>query len=262
LLNTDTLTQLLTDPELREQIPRLLRAKIRADAATFELHGFVPRQLIGLVRRTGNGSAAASALREMIKEYLDFCETLVNLQLAFNNTLMEKLRTLPDSAVPAPTTVTMNLSTAPDAVVRMPFQIGNNRRAPISISFDTTPFVSEDGTHLVTAEVAFDPPSLELQPEQEAKIDFILQVGEQFKSDTTYLATVTVRGIDAPHLLVRLQVQPRQDVAASAMPPTAEGMAGEAIAVAGRMAKPAAAPKSRAGIARRARPSKTKRKTP
>lgn len=252
MLNTETLAQLLTDPELRKQIPRLLRRKIQADASSSEAIAFVSRQLIDLVRRTGSGTAAADALHGVIKDYLDFCETLVNLQLGFNNTLMEKLRTISDSPVPTPSTVTMNLLAASDAVVRMAFRIKNDRRAAITVDFETTSFVSEDGSHLVTAKVAFDPPSLELQPEQEARIEFVLELDNQFRPDTTYLATVTVRGLDAPHLLVRLRVQPRQEEGASTSLSAAEGKTAEGIAADGTIASSPRPPKPRTDAPRRA----------
>jgi hypothetical protein len=260
LLNTETLTQLLTDPELREQIPRLLRRKIQADASSLEANAFVSKQLISLVRRTKNGKAAANALREVIKDHLNFCETLVNLQFAFNNTLMEKLRTISDAEMPAPSTVTMNLTATRDAVVRMPFRIENNRRAAIFVDFETTPFASEDGIQLVVAEVVFDPSSLELQPEQEAKIELIVKVGEQFKPGTTYLATVTVRGLDAPNLLVRLQVEPAQDLSASP-PPSMQTVAVETTGARAAKAKPGAG-KAKRAVARSSRPSKGKRQAP
>ena len=112
----------------------------------------------------------------MIKQYLDFSENLVSRHFEFNKALMEKLQALTSSAAPAPTTVTMNLSAAPVSAVKMPFRIENAQSAAISVAFETSAFISEDGSQRVTAEIAFDPPSLELQSKQEAKIELILQV--------------------------------------------------------------------------------------
>ena len=263
MLNTDTLKELLTDPELRTRALRLLKQKIQADALTAEANAYLVRQLVNLVRRSGDGTAAAHALHDVIKQYLDFGEILVNRQFEFNKSLMEKLQTLSDSAAPAPTTVTMNLSAAPDTTVRKPFQIDNTRRAPISVGFETNPFVSEDGTHSVTAEMTFDPPSLDLQPEQEARIELILRVSDQFKPNTVYLATVTVHGLDAPQLLVRLAVQPKpQDVGTPTAPPAAESKTTEASTADATSAKPHRPRKSKAGTVRRAKPAQAKGKTP
>jgi hypothetical protein len=254
LLNTETLKQLLADPELRAQIPRLLMLKTRTDMSTLEAHAFLSRQLIGLVR-TKSGSAAASALREVIKNYLDFCETLINLQLAFNNTLMEKLRTVSGAEMSPPSIVTMNLTAVPDDVVQRPILIKNNQRAAIFVDFETTSFVSEDGTQLVAAEVLFDPHRVELQPQQEAKVEMILRVGEQFKAGLTYLATVTVHGPDAPNLLIKLQVEPARNQTAPSPPVESEIV--ESTAARDVRAK-SSSPKSRRSVAHRAKPSQAK----
>lgn len=257
MLNTQTLMQLLTDPHLREQIGRLLRRKIQADASTLEANAYMSRQLLALVRKTKSGTEAARALRNVIKEYLDFCETLVNLQFNFNNTLMEKLRTISDSdmATPSPATVAIVLAAPRNTTARVSFRIENTRRSPISVAFETTPFVSEDGTQLIPPDIAFDPPSLKLQPEQEAKIELILQVGEQFKPDITYLATVTVRGLDAPNLLIRLHVEADRKEAESPQAPADLNAPDEAAQISPDPAK------TKTAAARRISSSKTKRKT-
>ncbi len=256
MLDTNTLKELFTEPDLRTQVLRILARKIQADFSTVEANAYMVRQLINLVRRTRSGTAAAVAIRDVLKEYLDFAETLVDRQFAFNNDLMAKLEKLSDSAAPAPATVTMNLSAAPDTVARTSFRIANEMRAPISVGFEISSFVSEDGAHLLTAEVAFDPPSFVLQPAQETKIEFILQVSGQFKPDTLYLATVTVHGLDAPHLLVRLDVKPARTEAAA--PPAAESKDVETTAAG--MVKSSNPPKSKTRVTRRAKPSKAKRK--
>jgi hypothetical protein len=259
LLNTDVLKQLLTDPELRQQVLRMIRRKVEADASSLEANAYLVRQLIKLVRQTGGGTSAAGALREVVGDYLNFSENLVNRQFEFNKSLMEKLQALTTSAAPAPTTVTMNLSAAPGAAVKMPFRLENAQSAPISVAFETSAFISEDGIHRVTAEMAFDPPSLELQSKQEARIELILQVSDQFKPNTTYLATVTVLGLDAPQLLVRLDVQPsKQEAATPTPPPAAAGKAAKAVAADGTPAKSPRPPKPKIRAARRAKPSRAK----
>lgn len=257
LLNTGVLKELLTDPELRQQVLRMVKRKFEADASTFEANAYLVRQLIKLVRRSGNGTAAAGALRDVIKQYLDFSEILVNRQFEFNKALMEKLQALTSSAAPAPTTVTMNLSAAPGATVKMPFRLENAQSTSISVAFETSAFISEDGGQRVTAEIAFDPPSLELQSKQEARIELILQVGDQFKPNTTYLATVTVLGLDAPQLLVRLDVQPSEHKSATS-PPTARGTAAETAVADSTLAKSPHPPKPKTRAARRTKPSQAK----
>jgi hypothetical protein len=258
LLNTEMLKPFLTDPELRKQITRLLTQKTYADSLTAEALAYLARQLIGVVWKTKSGTAAANVLQEAIADYLKFCETLVNLQIDFSKSLLKKLETVSDAARPAPATVTMNLAAAQDSVARGSILVENTRSAAIFVDFETTPFVSEDGSQLVAAEVVFDPARLDLQPEQEAKIEFILKVGEQFKPGTMYLATVTIRGLDAPNLLIRLLVEPARDDAAPSPPPAESG------SVETTVARPVKAksrpPKSKTAVARRAKPSKARRK--
>jgi hypothetical protein len=258
LLNTDVLKALLTDPELRQQVSRMVKRKFEADASTFEANAYLVRQLVKLVRQSGNGTVAAGALRDVIKQYLDFSENLVSRHFEFNKTLMEKLQALTSSSAPAPTTVTMNLSAAPGAAVKMPFRIENAQTAAISVAFETSAFISEDGSQRVTAEIAFDPPSLELQSKQEARIELILQVGDQFKPNTIYLATVTVLGLDAPQLLVRLDVQPSKQEAAPTPPPAAASKAAKVAAPDGMPAKSPHRPKPKTRPARRTKPSQGK----
>jgi hypothetical protein len=150
----------------------------------------------------------------------------------------------------------MNLAAAQDGVAQGSVLIENTRGAAIFVDFETTPFVSEDGSQLVAAEMVFDPARLDLQPEQEAKIEFILKVGEQFKPGTTYLATVTIRGLDAPNLLIRLLVKPAREHTA---PPPAQSGAVETT-VARRIKTKSGPPKSKTTAARHAKPSKAKRK--
>jgi hypothetical protein len=230
---------------------------VEANALTFEANAYLVRQLIKLVRQTGGGTTAAGALREVVGQYVNFSENLIDRHFEFNKALMEKLQALTSSAAPAPTTVTMNLSAAPGAAVKMPFRLENAQSTSISVAFETSAFISEDGTRRVTAEIAFDPPSLELQSKQEARVELILQVGDQFTPNTTYLATVTVLGLDAPQLLVRLDVQPSEHKSATS-PPTARGTAAETAVADSTLAKSPHAPKPKTRAARRTKPSRAK----
>jgi hypothetical protein len=258
LLNTEILKPFLTDPKLRKQISRLVTQKTYADSLTAEALAYLARQLIGVVWKTKSGTAAANVLHGALTEYLVFCETLVNLQLDFSKSLLKKLETVSDAAMPAPAIVTMNLAAAQDDVARGSFLIANSRPTTIFVDFETTPFVSEDGSQFIAAEMVFDPTALDVQPAQEAKIEFILKVGEQFKPGTTYLTTVTIRGLEAPNLLIRLLVEPARERAAAA-PPPAQNEAVETT-VARRIKAKSSPPKSKTTAARRAKPSKAKRK--
>jgi hypothetical protein len=209
VINLNILNQLISDRELRSQVARLLSNKVRVDIKSLETNGLLSRRLMELAARSKNGEQQAerSALRGLIKEHLDFYDLLLNQTLAFNQRLTERLNGLGAPAHAPDSVVTMSLAAPPDSLVRSPFRLENNRSTAISIGFEVTPFVSESGHSIVSAEVAFDPPSLELKPGQEARIELVLAVTREFVPGNTYLATVTVKGLEATQLLLRLHIE-------------------------------------------------------
>ena len=218
MLNLDVLTKLLNDRALRGQVSRLIAGKVRADAKSLELGSLLSRQLLEMAARRRGDEAPASEpmLRELIKEHLDYYETLVNQMLTFNQRMLDRLQGLGSSSGPASAPQTMRLRAPLHATLRAPFRLENNRTSPISVGFEITPFVSESGAEFVSTDVAFDPPSLELKPGQEARIDLVIAVAQGFTSGTAYYATITVKGLEHTQLLVRLQVDPPQKEVQSA----------------------------------------------
>ena len=217
MLNLNVLRQLLADPALRGQISRLISNKVRADAKSLEANALLSRQLIELAGRARRGERSDSdgVLRQLVKEHLDYYETLVNLTLAFNQRLADQLngvaqQTPTDSAA---TVTTMRLAVPLGTTVRAPFRLENNRATPIAVGFEMTPFVSESGSEFVSAEVAFDPPLLRLEPGQEGRVELIVVVAPGFTVGSTYLATITLTGLDATQLLVRLVVEAPRETA-------------------------------------------------
>lgn len=204
-MNLQMLQQLLTDPALRLQVSRLLSNKMRADVKSLESSTQLSRRIAEMSRNGGDGEAAR-ALHAVVREHLDFYETLVNMTLSFNQQLIDRLGDLGREEPAGDSQGTMNLSAPLNATVRAPFHLENNKRTPISVAFDITPFVSEDGGHLVKPEAAFDPPSMMLRPGQEAQVQLVLPVADGFRPQTTYFATVTVTGLPATQMLVRLNV--------------------------------------------------------
>jgi len=252
VINLNILNQLISDRELRSQVSRLLSNKVRADIKSLETNSLLSRRLVELAARSKNGEdqAERSALRGLIKEHLDFYDLLLNQTLAFNQRLTERLNGLGAPAHAPDSVVTMSLAAPPDSLVRSPFRLENNRSTPISIGFEVTPFVSESGNSIVSAEVAFDPPSLELKPGQEGRIELVLAVTHDFVPGNTYLATVTVKGLEATQLLLRLHVEstksdPATSAAAQAAPPRSEA-AGASAGTTGQAPKPTPAKRPRA----------------
>jgi hypothetical protein len=206
-LNLENLRRLLSDPELRDQVSRLLTRKIRADTRTVEVNTQLAQYIGELARRPDAGDAAMRALRATIKEHLDYYETLVGLTLAFNDRLMERLNGAAESAQATGTQANMVLSAQPGAVVRAPFHLENNKKTPIDVGFEMTPFASADGNQLIASQTAFDPPTLQIQPGQERKIDLIFTVGDAFRVNEDYFSTVTVTGLEGTQLLIKLRVE-------------------------------------------------------
>jgi hypothetical protein len=221
-MNLQMLQQLLTDPSLRLQVSRLLSNKMRADVKSLESSTQLSRRIAEMSRSGADGDAAR-ALHGVVKEHLDFYETLVNMTLSFNQQLIDRLGDLGRDGgdQSGPSQGTMNLSAPLHATVRAPFHLENNKRSPISVAFEITPFVSEDGSHLVKPEAAFDPPSMMLRPAQEAQVQLVLPVADGFRPQTIYFATVTVTGLPATQMLVRLSVMAAQAEAAAPPSPTA-----------------------------------------
>jgi hypothetical protein len=261
VVNLDILTQLLNDRELRGQVSRLLANKVRADVKSLETNGMLSRQLLQAAARAQRGDAAVNgaALRAVVKEHLDFYESLVNQTLAFNQRLAERLHGLGAPVETAPAQATMRLQAPLHSTVRAAFRLENNRDTAIVVGFEITPFVSEAGSGIVSTDVAFDPPTAELKPGQETKIEMSIAVAAGFAPGTTYLATVAVKGLEATQLLVRLTVQPAVTeeaavkVATEAPPATATAQGSAARPAVGRGASPKA-PRARKAAAPRASP--------
>lgn len=236
MLNLNVLRHLFGDPELRSQISRLISNKVRADSRSLEVNALLSRHLIELAGRTRRGENTESdgVLRRLIREHLDYYETLVNLTLAFNQRLADQLKGVGADAGASPgggTVTTMRLVVPLGTTVRAPFRLENNRTMPIAVGFEMTPFVSESGSEFVSAEVAFDPPLLRLEPGQEGRVELIVVVAPGFSVGKTYLSTVTLTGLDATQLLVRLAVEPPREATQTAQAASAANALAETVAV-------------------------------
>ncbi len=208
MVNLEILKQLVNDRELRGQAARVLTSKVRADFKSFETNALLSRRLLEVAAFAQRGETApqGASLRELIKEHLDFYESLVNQTLAFNQRLNERLQQLGAAAREPDSALTLQLTAARHSMVRAPFTIENNRTKPIEVDFEIAPFCNEKGTDMVSAEVTFDPPRVQLKPGQEARIVMIVEVTDAFTPEEVYLATLSVKGLNGTQLLVRLHV--------------------------------------------------------
>ncbi|HHM05550.1 MAG TPA: hypothetical protein ENJ19_07380 [Gammaproteobacteria bacterium] len=209
MINLQVLTQLLSDPELKELASRIIANKIKTDIKSVQASAELSRRLLEQGRAPGDGNL----LREVAKEYLEFTSTLVDMSLAFNERLLQQLKqakTAP-AAEAGPEGLTMNVAAPLHSTVRAPFRLENNRAAPLTARFEVTPFVSEDGASLVSAPCAFDPPAVELQPGQNQKVCLIIPVTDGFDPGKTYYATLSTVGMDGMQILVKLTVEAPQE---------------------------------------------------
>jgi hypothetical protein len=212
MLNLQALTGLLRDPELRQKLSRVTSAKIKADIKSLQANAELSRRLIEATTRRGVQADAAAQermLKTVVNEHLDYFATLTDLSAAFSDRLLGVLTAMGkggNGAGAAPPSLGMSLRGPLGSTLRAPFEIENNRADAITAVFRLTPYVSEDGGQLVAANHAFDPPRAVIPAGGKLRITFIQPITEGFAIDRDYLATISVEGLDAMQIVVRLHV--------------------------------------------------------
>lgn len=219
MLNLQSLTGLLRDPELRQKLSRVTSAKIKADIKSLQANAELSRRLIEATTRRGNHTDAAAQermLKAVVNEHLDYFDTLTEMSAAFSDRLLAMLAALGKgtngAGQPAPA-LGMNLKGAIGTTLRAPFEIENNRAEPVTAVFRLTPYVSEDGSQLVAANHAFDPPQAVVPAGSKLRVTFVQPIAEGFTAGRDYLATISVEALDAMQIIVHLHVDPAAPVA-------------------------------------------------
>lgn len=221
MLNLQALTGLLRDPELRQKLSRVTSAKIKADIKSLQANAELSRRLIeATTRRAGQTDPAAQErmLKAVVNEHLDYFATLTDISAAFSDRLLAMLTAMGkggNGAGASPPVLGMNLRGPLGATLRAPFEIENNRADAITAVFRLTPYVSEDGGQLVAANHAFDPPRAVVPAGGKLRITFIQPIAEGFTVDRDYLATISVEGLDAMQIVVRLHVDKPDETTAA-----------------------------------------------
>lgn len=217
MFSLKVLSELLADPDLRSQVSQLTSAKIKADIRSVQASSELSRELIAASRRPATSRSAETDrvfLRELVAEHLSYYSTIIDLNLAFSQRLLDKLHANIQSGTgdknQTSAGLSMNVSAPVDSTVRAPFRVENNRDAPLSLEFQATSFVSEDGSRLVVADIEFDPPRIELQKEQEGKVFAIIPVTGDFKVGQNYFATISAVGQEDMQIVVTLNVEKKQ----------------------------------------------------
>ncbi|AJP71194.1 COG1470 family protein [Sphingomonas hengshuiensis] len=239
MIGLQSIGAVLSDPDLRKQLTDLASRKIKADLKTLEAHAELSRRLAD--NRQGQRLAEGGALKQIVREHLEYYSTLVDLSYSFHERFLNVLRDLSERPEFAGTgdSLTLNLTAAPGSTVRAPFKVTNNRADTIAVTCRVSPFISEDGSQLIGSPVAFEPPGAEIAPGTEQLFEAIIAVGPDFRIGRTYLATLSAEGLDAMQIVTRLTIaepRPMQSAEVDAPPATPA-------------AQPAAAPKRAAAKA-------------
>jgi hypothetical protein len=211
MLDLQTLAGLLRDEELRHKLTSLTSAKIKADIKSLQANAELTRRLVGTTIRPADGvdpEERQRILKAIVAEHLDYYGTLVDLSAAFSDRLLAMLAAADKATAAAapPPALAMNLRAPLGATLRAPFEIENNRREPVTAVFRLTPYVSEDGSQLVAANHAFDPPQAVVPPGAKLRVTLVQPV-DGFTAERDYLATISIEGLDAMQIVVRLHVE-------------------------------------------------------
>ncbi len=212
-------SELWKDSKLRGLMGDLVTKTLKADVQILQNGAELSYRLVqcGLPSGFKRGQAgedgtaeAVAIIKGMIQLNVNYYATLVDLNLKFTHGLLDTVK-----GQPAPSPVgkatrdlqTMSLVASVGDRLRAPFRVENNRAEPTRVTFRLTPFERDDGIQIVASGVTFAPSEIELQAHQEAQISLLLPVNQEFEAGHVYLATLSVEGMDAMRLRVRLQVQ-------------------------------------------------------
>lgn len=220
MIGLQSIGAILSDPELRKMLGKVASRKISADLKTLEAHAELSRRLSDNRQNARLGNA--DALKHIIREHLEYYETLVELSYTFHERLLHLLQEMGrgGDAGAVINGLTLNLSAPVGAIVRAPFKVTNNRAEAISVTCRASPFVSEDGSQLIASPVGFDPPGGEIQAGSEQTFEAVIAVSPDFRTGRTYLATLSADGIEAMQIVTRLTIEESPPKAAEAPPPS------------------------------------------
>lgn len=216
MISLDILKQLVSDRDLQGQVARLLTNKVRADVQALEVNSLLSRHLFENAAKAQRGDAVPNdrEVRGLVKEHLDFYESMLDQALAFHQRLKARLSNLRSYVDVQRTIETLKISGPVNSAARGRFRIENNNEHSITVSFELTPFRAELSNELVSTSVAFDPPLVELKPNQEARVECIVAVSDNFAPGCVYIARMNVKGLEGTELWVRLLVGEKETSAA------------------------------------------------
>lgn len=207
MIALESLGAVIADPDLRKLLKSVVTRKVTSDLKTIQAHAELSRRLAA--SRRVNGAGEAEALKQIVREHLEYYGTLVDLSLSFHQRLLDMLAETAQArpADPAINGLTLAMTAPKGATVRAPFKIANNRGDTVQVTCRASPFVREDGSQMIASRIAFSPPGAEIAPGSEEIFEAILPVGPDFIPGHTYLATLSTEGFEAMEIVVRLKVE-------------------------------------------------------
>lgn len=223
MLGLGVVSKLLNDNSLRTSVGDLVVKTIRADVELLQNSADLSYRLMrcglqaGLPAADAKGNSvedAAEVVKDLIQVNVGYYSTLVDLNLAFTNRLLNAVgveSVSPSAANPsrqpsATTVPEMKLVAKVGEHLRVPFRVENNRAETTGVSFHLTPFTRAGQSEAIHAEASFDPPEITLDPYQEVQIFLSLPVTPMFSPAGVYKAILAVEGMNAMRIEITLEV--------------------------------------------------------
>ncbi len=89
-----------------------------------------------------------------------------------------------------------------------PFVIENHHTSALRVSFQAGDFLSLKGDRVSAEQIAFDPPTLSLEPTEQSIVRAMVTVTDAFKVGETYVTNINLVGFQAKDITLTLTIQP------------------------------------------------------
>lgn len=165
-------------------------------------------------------SEGAEFIRNLMQINLNYYSILLDMGVNFTNRLIDQAletpseRTPPQPATSPPpasgTRFELNFSGQVGQTPSSPFVVENKNEDPVTVSFESTEFISEDGTTRFRLPVEFVPDEFPLDPGAEQVVNCRVPLEPDFVPGRRYMALVRVTGF--PGMEIGLIVTPQPPV--------------------------------------------------
>lgn len=168
----------------------------------------------------------AEFVRNLMQLSLNYYSVLLDMSVSFTNRMIDEvLQVSPEggpirsAAAPAQaegTRFELGFRGHRGEALAHPFVVENKKEQPVTVSFELTEFISEDGTTRFRAPVEFTPGEFTLEPGAEQVVHCRVPLGADFEPGRRYMALVRVKGF--PGMDIGLIVTPLPDEAEEEQP--------------------------------------------